>query len=80
MSRNPAQRLAPRPRRFLTRRAQAERYSKSVKTIERWGQDPRMAMPPEYDFRGLPHRDEADLEAWERSRVAPVRTREAPAD
>jgi hypothetical protein len=61
---------APKPRRFLSRRAQAERYGKSIKTIERWSDDPRMQMPREYDFRGLPHRDEAELEVWERSRVA----------
>jgi hypothetical protein len=61
---------AAKSRRFLTRRAQAARYSKSVKTIVRWTNDPRMGMPPEYDFRGLPHRDEAELEAWERTRVA----------
>jgi hypothetical protein len=59
-----------RRRRFLTRRAQAERYTKSVRTIERWGRDPKMGMPREYDFNGLPHREEGELEAWERSRVA----------
>ena len=67
MSRNSAQQ-EPR-RRFLTRRAQAERYNKSIKTIERWGEDKEMAMPQEYVFRGLPHREESELEAWERSRV-----------
>jgi hypothetical protein len=61
---------SPKPRRFLTRRAQAQRYNKTVRTIERWTNDPRMEMPPEYDFRGLPHRDEAELEEWERRRVA----------
>ena len=59
-----------RPRRFLSRRAQATRYAKSLKTIERWGKDPAMAMPPEYDFSGHPHRDEHELEQWERSRVS----------
>jgi hypothetical protein len=28
-----------------------------------------MAMPVEYEFNG-PHRDETDLEAWERKRIA----------
>jgi hypothetical protein len=66
----PSQQVALKPRRrFLSRRAQAERYGKSLKTIERWTNDPRMEMPPEYDFRGLPHRDEAELETWERARV-----------
>ena len=58
------------PRRFLSRREQAERYHKSTRTIKRWGEDPAMKMPPEYDFNGLPHRDEAELEQWERGRVA----------
>ena len=58
-----------KPRRFLSRSDQAKRYSKSVKTIKRWGADPRMAMPPEYQIRG-PHRDESELEVWERARIA----------
>jgi len=58
-----------RPRRFLSRPDQAKRYRKSVRTIKRWGADPKMGMPPEYDFNG-PHRDEAELEDWEQSRVA----------
>jgi hypothetical protein len=61
-----------RPRRFLTRRAQAKRYSKSVRTIVRWGEDPDMNMPAEYWFNGLPHRAEDELEPWERSRVGEV--------
>ena len=40
-----------------------------MKTIERWGQDPAMGMPPEYNFNKLPSRLEAELEIWERSRV-----------
>jgi hypothetical protein len=59
----------PGRRRFLSRRAQAQRYGRSVDTIKRWGKDPQMGMPPEYNFRGMPHRDEAELEAWERKRV-----------
>ena len=56
-------------RRFLTRTAQAQRYGKTTKTIERWGKDRRMNMPPEYWFGPLPHRAEDELETWERSRV-----------
>jgi hypothetical protein len=58
-----------KPRRFLSRSAQARRYGKSIKTIKRWGTDPKMAMPQEYELRG-PHRDEAELEIWEQGRVA----------
>jgi hypothetical protein len=57
------------PRRFLSRPAQAKRYGKSIRTIKRWGQDPDMGMPPEYDFNGL-HRREDELDAWDRSRAA----------
>jgi hypothetical protein len=60
---------APRQRSWLSRRAQAERYGKDIKTIKRWGRDPKMKMPPEHDFNG-PHRAEDELEVWERSRVA----------
>jgi hypothetical protein len=56
--------------RYLDRPAQAKRYNRDIKTIKRWGQDPNMGMPPEYDFRGLKMRREDELEAWERSRVA----------
>jgi len=59
-------------RRFLTRRQQARRWGKSVRTVERWGLDPAMGLPPEYDFNGHPHREESELEAWERSRVRKI--------
>jgi hypothetical protein len=58
-----------KPRRFLSRSEQAKRYGKSTKTIKRWGEDPEMAMPPEYTLRG-PHRAEDELETWEKGRVA----------
>jgi hypothetical protein len=57
-------------RRFLSRRQQAARYGKCLKTIERWGRDPAMGLPVEYDLNGRPHRLEDQLEIWERSRVA----------
>jgi hypothetical protein len=58
----------PKPRRFLSRKQQAARYGRSTKTIKRWTADPRMKMPPEYEFNG-PHRAEDELEAWERARI-----------
>jgi len=61
-------------RRFLSRQEQAERYGTCVKSIQRWGNDPRMAMPPEYDFNRIKKRREDELEAWERSRVAGAAT------
>jgi hypothetical protein len=67
-------------RQFLSRRAQARRYGKSTKTIKRWGEDPKMGMPPEYDFNGLPSRALDELEPWERSRVAASSHRHDPSD
>jgi hypothetical protein len=64
------QQASSKPRRFLTRRDQAERYGKSVRTIERWGLDEKMNMPAEYDFNGVKARLEEELEHWERGRVA----------
>jgi hypothetical protein len=64
------QQASSEPRHFLTRRRQAQRYGKSVRTIERWGIDPKMNMPPEYDFNGVKARIEDELESWERGRVA----------
>jgi hypothetical protein len=57
-----------RPKRYLSRRAQAARYGKSKRTVERWGRDPKMGMPAETWFNGVPHRNEAELEAWEAAR------------
>src|SRR5262245_17916670 len=66
------QRAQARERRFLSRPAQARRYDKSVRTIERWGKSAAMAMPPEYDLNGLPHREGGELENWERSRITKI--------
>ena len=63
---------AKAPRRYLSRSDQAKRYSKSVRTIKRWGADPDMKMPREYDFNG-PHRAEDELEVWEQSRIAALK-------
>jgi len=54
---------------FLNRQQQARRYSTSVRTIVRWGEDPRMNMPPEYDFNRIKKRREDHLEVWERGRI-----------
>jgi hypothetical protein len=70
VSRPRSQEVGTKLLRYLTRRNQAERYGKSVRTIERWGLDQEMAMPPEYDFNGVKARREDDLERWERARVA----------
>lgn len=57
--------------RYLSRRAQAERYGRSVRTIERWGENPQLALPPEFDINGHKFRSLSALERWERKRVVP---------
>ena len=55
---------------YLSRRQQAERYAVSIKTIERWGVDPRLDYPAELDVNGRKRRPLSGLERWERKRVA----------
>jgi hypothetical protein len=64
-----------RPKRWLTRRAQAKRYGKSKRTIERWGREPKMGMPPETWFNDVPHREEAELDQWDTQRPRGKRPR-----
>jgi hypothetical protein len=56
---------------YLSRRKQAERYEKSVRTIERWGEDPDLDYPAELDVNGRKMRALSALERWERKRVVP---------
>jgi hypothetical protein len=58
------------PERYLSRREQSERYGCSVRTIERWGDDPALGYPPEHDFKGRKKRPLSALERWERRRAA----------
>jgi hypothetical protein len=57
--------------RYLSRRRQAERYERSVRTIERWGKDPDLDFPAEIEVNGRWLRPLSKLEKWERSRVVP---------
>ena len=54
---------------WLTRQKQAARYGTCVRTIVRWGEDPDMGFPPEYEFGNRRCRSLGDLEVWERSRI-----------
>jgi hypothetical protein len=55
---------------WLSRRQQATRYAVSLKTIERWGVDPKLDYPAELDVNGRKRRPLSGLERWERKRVA----------
>jgi hypothetical protein len=59
-----------KPKRWLTRQQQAERWSVHPKTVDRWGADSEMDLPDEIDLNGRPCRAEDEIETWERSRVA----------
>jgi predicted DNA-binding transcriptional regulator AlpA len=59
--------------RKLRKRPTADRYGVSTKTIDRWTQDPRLDFPKPFHVNALPYWDEAELEAWERSRARPSR-------
>jgi hypothetical protein len=56
--------------RYLSRQAQARRYDKSVRTIERWGRDPDLEYPDEIEINGRYLRPLSKLERWEQKRAA----------
>jgi predicted DNA-binding transcriptional regulator AlpA len=60
--------------RKLRKRAVADRYGVTTKTIDRWAADKRLGFPPAiYISETTPLWDEAQLEAFERSRARPSR-------
>jgi hypothetical protein len=54
---------------FLSRSQQAKRWSVSKRSVERWGEDEKLGLPPEIEINGRRYRKLSDLEAWERARV-----------
>jgi hypothetical protein len=54
---------------WLSRGRQAKRYNVTTRSVERWGDDVDLNMPPETEINGRFYRDEAELEAWEKTRV-----------
>jgi hypothetical protein len=63
------QRREKKRKKLLSRRQQAQRYGVVSRTIERWGEDPDLNLPPEIEINGRFYRDEDDLDAWDRARV-----------
>jgi predicted DNA-binding transcriptional regulator AlpA len=58
--------------RKLRRNQVAERYGGvNPRTIDRWRDDPKLGFPQPMKVGGTPLWDEAELEAWERSRARP---------
>jgi hypothetical protein len=54
---------------FLSRSQQAQRWSVSKRSVERWGEDKDLGLPPEIEINGRRYRKLSELEAWERSRA-----------
>jgi hypothetical protein len=51
------------------RKATAERYGVSTRTISRWERDPKMAFPEALLVNGRRYHRLADLVCWERARA-----------
>jgi hypothetical protein len=60
---------------FLSRSQQARRWSVSKRSVERWGEDEELGLPPEIEINGRHYRKLSELEAWERSRAAAAATK-----
>jgi hypothetical protein len=54
---------------FLSPSQQARRWSVSKRSVERWGEDQRLSLPPEIEINGRRYRKLSELEAWERARA-----------
>jgi len=59
-------------RRYLPDPQVAKRYGVSSMTLWRWDHDPHISFPKPIRINRRKYRDEAELEAWERSRAAQV--------
>jgi predicted DNA-binding transcriptional regulator AlpA len=53
----------------LRKRAMAERYGVTTKTIDRWVADPRLRFPAPIRINVTPIWDLAEVERWERDRA-----------
>ncbi len=60
---------------FLSRSQQAQRWSVSKRSVERWGEDEDLGLPPEIEINGRHYRKLSELEAWERSRAVAAATK-----
>jgi hypothetical protein len=60
---------------FLSRTQQAARWSVSKRSVERWGEDEELGLPPEIEINGRRYRKLSELEAWERKRAVSAATK-----
>jgi hypothetical protein len=54
----------------LPQKRTAERYGRSIKTLDRWREDPKINFPKCMIINGQKYDDEDELENWERWRAA----------
>ena len=64
----------------LRKRAMADRYGVTTKTIDRWSQDSRLAFPQPLRIGATPIWDLGEVERWERERARPGRPPVSQAD
>jgi predicted DNA-binding transcriptional regulator AlpA len=57
----------------LRKRAMADRYGVTTKTIDRWSQDSRLGFPQPLHINATPIWDLGEVERWERERARPGR-------
>jgi hypothetical protein len=62
---------------FLTRLQQAKRWNVTKRSVERWGEDEDLGLPPEIEIYNRRYRKLSELEAWERSRAVPTAAKQA---
>jgi hypothetical protein len=62
---------------FLSRSQQARRWSVSKRSVERWGEDEDLGLPPEIEINGRHYRKLSELEAWERARAVSAAAKRA---
>jgi hypothetical protein len=65
---------------WLSRRQQALRWSVTKRSVERWGKDKKVGLPPEFDVNGRKYRDLPEIETWERSRAVAAANRTVARD
>jgi predicted DNA-binding transcriptional regulator AlpA len=57
----------------LRKRAMADRYGVTTKTIDRWVLDPKLGFPAPIHINATPIWDLSEVERWERDRARPGR-------
>ncbi len=62
---------------WLSRTQQAQRWSVTKRSVERWGEDEDLGLPAEIEINGRHYRKLSEIEAWERTRAVAAATKAA---